>query len=212
MVVDMFRWNYGKLCCLWDFTRIRHFRRPDTAWTYVVHYFRTRTHQICGASLLPVCLNLVTHSIIHSDHCQHTVSFLFVTSVLAAITAWVGRKVKGESVTDIPPNRFLVLGLMSIGSTFCAIRALRYVLIITWYGASCENAKFTHSNRHLVLYTQICHLSHSSTCSVLQTRSSVTHWCTVREEVSTPKIHQRLFDCVWCCDVHGGWKHFERKW
>ena len=55
------------------------------------------------------------------------VSFLFVTSVLATITAWVGRTVKGETVTDIPANRFLALGIMSIGSTFCAIRSLRYV-------------------------------------------------------------------------------------
>mmetsp|Transcript_5665 Transcript_5665/g.11570 ORF Transcript_5665/g.11570 Transcript_5665/m.11570 type:complete len:495 (+) Transcript_5665:174-1658(+) len=62
------------------------------------------------------------------DRRLHELSFLFVTSVLATITAWVGRTVKRETITDIPANRFLVLGLMSIGSTFCAIRSLRYVI------------------------------------------------------------------------------------
>lgn len=56
------------------------------------------------------------------------VSFLFVTSVLGTITAWIGRTARRETISDIPANRFLALGLMSIGSTFCAIRALRYVI------------------------------------------------------------------------------------
>eukprot|EP00522_Entomoneis_paludosa_P015588 CAMPEP_0172446722 /NCGR_PEP_ID=MMETSP1065-20121228/6263_1 /TAXON_ID=265537 /ORGANISM="Amphiprora paludosa, Strain CCMP125" /LENGTH=552 /DNA_ID=CAMNT_0013197911 /DNA_START=171 /DNA_END=1829 /DNA_ORIENTATION=+ len=56
------------------------------------------------------------------------VPFLFVTSVLGTITAYIGRTARNEAIADIPSNRFLILGLMSLGSTFCAIRALRYVI------------------------------------------------------------------------------------
>mmetsp|Transcript_15553 Transcript_15553/g.20254 ORF Transcript_15553/g.20254 Transcript_15553/m.20254 type:complete len:545 (+) Transcript_15553:63-1697(+) len=55
-------------------------------------------------------------------------SFLFVTSVLGTIPAYIGKTVRKEATADIPSNRFLLLGLMSLGSTFCAIRALRYVI------------------------------------------------------------------------------------
>jgi hypothetical protein len=56
-----------------------------------------------------------------------TVSVIFITSVLGMFTAGTGRSVRRETIADIPASRFLLLGAMSLGSTFCAIRSLRYV-------------------------------------------------------------------------------------
>ncbi len=55
----------------------------------------------------------------------HELSFLFVTSALYTFTAAAGRNVRGEEVTTIPPARFAVLGITSMGSTFCSVRSLR---------------------------------------------------------------------------------------
>jgi UDP-galactose transporter B1 len=58
----------------------------------------------------------------------HELSFLFVTSGLYTITAAAGRYVRGETPTTIPPPRFAILGLTSMGSTFTSVRSLRYVI------------------------------------------------------------------------------------
>lgn len=58
----------------------------------------------------------------------HELSFLFVTSGLYTLTAAAGRYVRDEQPTTIPPARFAVLGLTSMGSTFCSVRSLRYVI------------------------------------------------------------------------------------
>lgn len=55
----------------------------------------------------------------------HELSFLFVTSGLYTITAAAGRYVRAETPTTIPPARFAILGLTSMGSTFCSVRSLR---------------------------------------------------------------------------------------
>lgn len=55
----------------------------------------------------------------------HELSFLFVTSSLYTVTAAAGRYVRAETPTTIPPARFAVLGLTSMGSTFCSVRSLR---------------------------------------------------------------------------------------
>lgn len=55
----------------------------------------------------------------------HELSFLFVTSGLYTLTAAAGRYVRDETPTTIPPARFAVLGLTSMGSTFCSVRSLR---------------------------------------------------------------------------------------
>lgn len=58
----------------------------------------------------------------------HELSFLFVTSALYTVTAAAGRYVRDETPTTIPPARFAILGLTSMGSTFCSVRSLRYVI------------------------------------------------------------------------------------
>ena len=55
----------------------------------------------------------------------HELSFLFVTSCLYTVTAAAGRHVRDEVPTTIPPARFAVLGITSMGSTFCSVRSLR---------------------------------------------------------------------------------------
>ena len=62
------------------------------------------------------------------DNTLHELSFLFVTSGLYTLTAAAGRYVRDEKPTSIPPARFAVLGLTSMGSTFCSVRSLRYVI------------------------------------------------------------------------------------
>jgi len=58
----------------------------------------------------------------------HELSFLFVTSLLYTVTASVGRYIRQEKPSTIPPAQFAVLGLTSMGSTFFSVRALRYVI------------------------------------------------------------------------------------
>ncbi len=55
----------------------------------------------------------------------HELSFLFVTSLLYTCTAAAGRYVRDEKPSTIPPARFAVLGMTSMGSTFCSVRSLR---------------------------------------------------------------------------------------
>ena len=55
----------------------------------------------------------------------HELSFLFVTSLLYTCTAAAGRHVRDETPSTIPPARFAVLGVTSMGSTFCSVRSLR---------------------------------------------------------------------------------------
>jgi hypothetical protein len=58
----------------------------------------------------------------------HELSFLFVTSMVYTLTAAAGRYVRDETPSTIPPARFALLGITSMGSTFCSVRSLRYVI------------------------------------------------------------------------------------
>jgi len=58
----------------------------------------------------------------------HELSFLFITSLLYTCTAAAGRHVRDETPSTIPPARFAILGITSMGSTFCSVRSLRYVI------------------------------------------------------------------------------------
>jgi UDP-galactose transporter B1 len=75
-----------------------------------------------------VCYGLLMEYTTSGGRELHELSFLFVTSALYTITAAAGRYVRDETPTTIPPGRFAVLGLTSMGSTFCSVRSLRYVL------------------------------------------------------------------------------------
>ena len=75
-----------------------------------------------------VCYGLVLEYTTSGGRKLHELSFLFVTSGLYTLTAAAGRYVRGETPTTIPPPRFAVLGLTSMGSTFTSVRSLRYVI------------------------------------------------------------------------------------
>uniref|UniRef100_A0A7S2S6P9 Sugar phosphate transporter domain-containing protein n=1 Tax=Eucampia antarctica TaxID=49252 RepID=A0A7S2S6P9_9STRA len=75
-----------------------------------------------------VCYGLLLEYTTSGDRKLHELSFLFVTSLLYTITAAAGRYVRDETPTTIPPARFAILGLTSMGSTFCSVRSLRYVI------------------------------------------------------------------------------------
>jgi len=55
----------------------------------------------------------------------HELSFLFITSLLYTVTAACGSYVRDEKPSTIPRARFAVLGMTSMGSTFCSVRSLR---------------------------------------------------------------------------------------
>jgi drug/metabolite transporter (DMT)-like permease len=75
-----------------------------------------------------VCYGLLLEYTTSGGRKLHELSFLFVTSGLYTITAAAGRYVRGEVPTTIPPSRFAILGLTSMGSTFTSVRSLRFVI------------------------------------------------------------------------------------
>lgn len=72
-----------------------------------------------------VCYGLLLEYTTSGGRKLHELSFLFVTSGLYTLTAAAGRYVRAEKPTTIPPARFAILGLTSMGSTFCSVRSLR---------------------------------------------------------------------------------------
>ena len=62
------------------------------------------------------------------SHQLHELSFIFVTTSIYTITAYVARWLFGEKPTEISKYRMLFLSLTSIASTFTSVRSLRYVI------------------------------------------------------------------------------------
>jgi UDP-galactose transporter B1 len=58
----------------------------------------------------------------------HELSFVFVTTSIYSITAYVARSLSGEKPTNISKYQMLTLSLTSITSTFTSVRSLRYVI------------------------------------------------------------------------------------
>jgi hypothetical protein len=77
-----------------------------------------------------VCYGLLLEYTTSGGRNLHELSFLFVTSGLYTLTAAAGRYVRDETPSTIPPARFALLGLTSMGSTFCSVRSLRYVCLL----------------------------------------------------------------------------------
>lgn len=92
---------------------------PDVIWLAVCFF---------GIMASFVCYGLLLEYTTSGGRELHELSFLFVTSALYTITAAAGRYVRDETPTTIPPGRFAILGLTSMGSTFCSVRSLRYVV------------------------------------------------------------------------------------
>jgi solute carrier family 35 (UDP-galactose transporter), member B1 len=85
---------------------------------------------ICFVGIMAsfVCYGLLMEYTTSGGRKLHELSFLFITSALYTVTAAAGRYVRDETPTTIPPARFAILGLTSMGSTFCSVRSLRYVI------------------------------------------------------------------------------------
>lgn len=58
----------------------------------------------------------------------HELSLIFVTSLLYSGTAFLGRYVRGEKPTTVAPSKLMLLAVTSMGSTYCSVRSLRYVI------------------------------------------------------------------------------------
>ena len=58
----------------------------------------------------------------------HEVSYLFVTTSIYALTAYVARWQLGEEITAISKYQMLTLSMTSLASTYTSVRSLRYVI------------------------------------------------------------------------------------
>lgn len=136
-----------------------------------------------------VCYGLLLEYTTSGGRKLHELSFLFVTSGLYTLTAAAGRYVRDETPTTIPPARFAVLGLTSMGSTFCSVRSLRYVhrrgifflMKFAWNGRRGSIAH-THLSSFLVVFLlfyrltmQIRYLPYPSIGEELQTSAGDDH-------------------------------------
>ncbi len=66
-------------------------------------------------------------------------TLIFVTSCLYCFTAWLGRTVQNEELTDTPKQQMILLGLSSMGSTYTSVRSLRYIIYpVQVLGKSCK--------------------------------------------------------------------------
>jgi len=75
-----------------------------------------------------VCYGLLLEYTTSGGRKLHELSFVFITSTMYTATAYVGRYVRNEPLTSMPPARFAVLGMTSMGSTYCSVRSLKYVI------------------------------------------------------------------------------------
>ncbi|VEU37134.1 unnamed protein product [Pseudo-nitzschia multistriata] len=94
-------------------------KKSDIFWLFVC---------FIGIMASFVCYGLILEYTTSGGRKLHELSFLFVTSGLYTLTAAAGRYVRGEEKSTIPPSRFAVLGLTSMGSTFTSVRSLRFVI------------------------------------------------------------------------------------
>jgi len=102
-----------------DAAKQKHSQRTDLVWLLLC---------FLGIMASFVCYGLLLEYTTSGGRHLHELSFLFVTSGLYTVTAAAGRYVRDETPTTIPPARFAILGLTSMGSTFCSVRSLRYVI------------------------------------------------------------------------------------
>lgn len=58
----------------------------------------------------------------------HELSFVFVTTAIYSLTAFIARGIFGEKPTAISKYQMLTLSMTSIASTFTSVRSLRYVI------------------------------------------------------------------------------------
>lgn len=58
----------------------------------------------------------------------HEWSFVFVTTSIYSLTAFIARGIFNEKPTEISKYNMLILSLTSIASTFTSVRSLRYVI------------------------------------------------------------------------------------
>jgi UDP-galactose transporter B1 len=79
---------------------------------------------ISSLSLYGLCLEFVTSG----GRKLHEASFIFITTLIYAITAYIARWIFSEEPTEISKYNMLFLSLTSIASTFASIRSLRYVI------------------------------------------------------------------------------------
>ena len=79
---------------------------------------------ITSLTLYGLCLEYVTSD----GRTLHEASFIFITTLIYSITAYIARWIFSEPATNISKYNMLFLSFTSIASTFASIRSLRYVI------------------------------------------------------------------------------------
>jgi UDP-galactose transporter B1 len=79
---------------------------------------------VSSLTLYGVVLEYVTSG----ERKLHELSFVFITTSIYAITAYIARSMFGEKSTQISKYKMLTLSITSIASTFTSVRSLRYVI------------------------------------------------------------------------------------
>lgn len=75
-------------------------------------------------TLYGLCLEYVTSG----GRKLHEASFIFITTSIYSLTAYIARWIFNEKASDISKYNMLFLSLTSIASTYSSIRSLRYVI------------------------------------------------------------------------------------
>lgn len=102
------------------------------------HHGNDHEDQHAGYGWLAVCVigmvssltmyGIVLEYVTSGGRKLHELSFVFVTTAIYSITAYIAREIFGEKPTDISKYKMFTLSLTSISSTFTSVRSLRYVI------------------------------------------------------------------------------------
>eukprot|EP00522_Entomoneis_paludosa_P011192 CAMPEP_0172443906 /NCGR_PEP_ID=MMETSP1065-20121228/4085_1 /TAXON_ID=265537 /ORGANISM="Amphiprora paludosa, Strain CCMP125" /LENGTH=545 /DNA_ID=CAMNT_0013194299 /DNA_START=130 /DNA_END=1767 /DNA_ORIENTATION=- len=75
-----------------------------------------------------ITYNLLLEKMASQQDEWHELSFLFVSSLISTVVAVLGRWIRQEPIVALPWLQFLLLGGLNLGSSFCSVRSLRYVI------------------------------------------------------------------------------------
>ncbi len=102
-------------------------------WLWLVFCFS-------GIMVAFICYGIVMEYATRGGRKLHELSFIFVTSSLYSLTAYVGKHARGEEETTVPTWKLLGVAMLSMGSTFTSVRSLRYVIFPVQVGSRAARA------------------------------------------------------------------------
>lgn len=105
-----------------------HNNSANPSSQYFENYYYWLAFCVLGMMSTLTAYGIVLEYVTSNGRHLHEISFLFVTTSIYTITAYVARGVFNEKPTEISKYQMLILSLTSIASTFTSVRSLRYVI------------------------------------------------------------------------------------